>query len=155
MSDRLTELREILAVIKEGDNYASVHINIDLGGGSGSTNPDGPPDPGVIIHTIKPRENGSFPVFRTPTTEDKNKLRLVLMGGQQVVEKTPPKKIHRSPVWSTDQELYNVQTNWAWLPRQMVVKNNDKAVMLPVDFIPEEDKEIIWQGCFVQREFLT
>lgn len=154
MSTVIEKLQEILNAVQGTQAIVNLNIEYRLGGEAIPTDPDDPGDPGVIIHTITPRENGSFPVYRTPTTEDKNKLRLVLIGGQQVVEKTPPMKIHRSPVWSTDQDLYNVMANWAWLPRQMVVKNNNKAVLLPTDFIPESDEEIIWQGCFVERKYL-
>ena len=113
-----------------------------------------PPADDKIMHTIKPKANGSFPVYRTPTTDEKNKIRLVLVDGQQVEEKDPPKKIHKSPVWNTEADLHNLKLNWAWLPQQNVVQAaNDKMVMLPKWHT--QDDEIIWQGSFVERKYLA
>lgn len=158
MSEKTDELQEILNMIGETEVNAVVRINLTLGAetvpGPVIDDSEKPPPFNTKTRLVVPRENGSFPVYRTPTTEEIRKIRLVLMPDSQVIEGTPPKVIHRTPVWETEADLHNVLRTWAWLPRQMVIKNNGKAFTLPNGFIPEGPDEPIWQGCFVQREFL-
>lgn len=158
MSKQSDELQELLNVCKDAGVTPTMIIKTHLGAetvpGPVIDDSEKPPPFNTKTRLVVPRENGSFPVYRTPTTEEIRKIRLVLMPDSQVIEGTPPKVIHRTPVWETEADLQNVLRTWAWLPRQMVVKNNGKAFTLPNGFIPEGPDEPIWQGCFVQREFL-
>lgn len=158
MTKSSQELTELLKVLDEAERAVDVVLNINIGSSITPTTPDDPSDDdetdGVVMRQIVPRENGSFPVYRTPTTEDIRKIKLTLVGDTVVKTDVPPMKIHNSHVWSTEQELFNVSRNWSWLPRQMVVQNNGKAKMIPNDYIPQGEDDVIWQGCFIEDKYL-
>ena len=148
--------------IEEALNNIAEAINNLAGNGgynppSGGNRPVEPPvEPPVddrIMHTIKPKSNGSFPIYRTPTTNEINKIRLVLVADRQVEEREPPKKIHNTPVWNTAADLHNLMRDWAWLPRQEVIQAaNNKMVTIPNFYI---DDTPVWQGSFIERKYLA
>ena len=160
------ELRKVLKVFSEegvGIDHVEVVMNLGAvyqpvpgptpGGNGGNEPPVEPPVDDKIMHTIKPKSNGSFPVYRTADLNEINKIRLVLVSDQQVEEREPPKKIHNSRVWDTTADLHNIMRDWAWLPRQDVVQAaNNKMVQIPFFYL--DDGGPIWQGCFVERKYL-
>ena len=142
------------------NNIAAALNNIASKLEGGYTPPSGEPpasdDPNEKTWHMKPKSSGNWPVYRTPTTQDIRKRIVKPQSGATVIERTPPKKIGNTPVWETEADLYNILIEWAWLPRQDIVAVNGRKKQLPFDWEDRSGKgDSLWQGCFVEREYLA